>query len=124
MRNCFHSFDFILYTESAAGGWESSKGEICYYFRLHSKSSFIACNATLESNINLHSNKRKHIEKSPWFVTYIVYKYILRPTCVVQNVHLFQEKGKFLLDLRNDYFLTLHYESKIVKFVTPFYSIM
>ena len=120
MRNCFHSFDFILYTESAAGGWESSKGEICYYFRLHSKSSFIACNATLESNINLHSKKRK----SPWFVTYIVYKYILRPTCVVQNVHLFQEKGKFLLDLRDDSFLALHYESKIVSFVTPFYSIM
>ena len=64
------------------------------------------------------------IGKLQWFITYTVYKYILRPTCVVQNVHLFQEKGKFLLDLRNDSFLALHYESKIVKFVTPFYSIM
>ena len=93
-------------------------------FRVHIKGSFIACNATLESNINLHSNNRKPIEKSQWLITYIVYKYILRPNCVVQNVHLFQEKGKFLLDLRNDSFLALHYESKIVKFVTPFYSIM
>ena len=64
------------------------------------------------------------IGKLQWFITYIVYKYILRPNCVVQNVYLFQEKGKFLLDLRDDSFLALHYESKIVKFVTPFYSIM